>query len=95
MMKLQEDGYVSQSSALSFEVLPSLDVKPLERSSRARLGVLRCAGRKTTNTPHYVAITSRGSVPHVTPDMVEDEMDVRGVYVALEDCKSASGQSSV
>ncbi|KAK0728393.1 tRNA-guanine(15) transglycosylase-like protein [Lasiosphaeria miniovina] len=52
----------------------------------ARLGRLAIAARRTVDTPNYFAITSRGVVPHVTPDNLAKHLsDVGGAYMALED----------
>ncbi|KAK6420560.1 hypothetical protein LTR95_016931 [Oleoguttula sp. CCFEE 5521] len=49
---------------------------------RARLAL---PGRKIIETPHYLGLTSRGVIPHVSQDNFESLMDVSGVYIALED----------
>jgi len=54
----------------------------------ARLGRLVLPGCKVIDTPHYLASTSRGVVPHITPDNFVRFTPINGVYVALEDCKS-------
>lgn len=54
-----------------------------------RLGCLRLAERKTIETPHYLGLTSRGVIPHLTPDTFARDANVNGVYMSLEDCKSA------
>ena len=53
-----------------------------------RLGRLSLPGRRTIETPHYLGITSRGVVPHITQDTFQEDTDISGVYVPLEDCKS-------
>lgn len=53
-----------------------------------RQGWLSCQGRKLIETPHYLAISSRGSVPHLTQDMVRENTTISGLYTALEDCES-------
>jgi queuine tRNA-ribosyltransferase accessory subunit len=55
-----------------------------------RLGRLTVQGRNQLDTPNFLAITSRGVVPHMTPDVVAASTDIRGVHMALEDCKSTS-----
>ena len=70
----------------SFSVLKSTVSGGIER----RLGRFALPGRRALPTPHYIAISSRGTVPHVSPDMLRWHTDVRGVYVALEDCKLLS-----
>ena len=52
-----------------------------------RLGTLSCHRRVAIKTPHYVAITSRGAVPHLSQDMMRDNTAIKGIYVALEDCE--------
>ena len=53
----------------------------------ARLGTLSLAGRKPINTPHYLALTSRGLIPHITQDNLKSHFNVRSVHFPLEDCK--------
>ncbi|KAK1058019.1 hypothetical protein LTR12_000030 [Friedmanniomyces endolithicus] len=50
-----------------------------------RLGRLALPGRKVLETPHLLAITSRGAVPHITQDIFARDTSIGGVYVALED----------
>ncbi|KAI9158730.1 Queuine tRNA-ribosyltransferase accessory subunit [Paramyrothecium foliicola] len=51
----------------------------------ARLGELSFPGRKTIDTPNYTSVTSRGVVPHLTPDNVRKYTPIRAEYMALED----------
>lgn len=60
-----------------------------------RLGRLACQGRNSIETPHYLAITSRGSVPHLSQDVVNENTAINGVYTALEDCESLTYRISV
>ena len=53
-----------------------------------RLGQLLSYGRPPIHTPHYVAATSRGVVPHLSQDVFQKHTDIRAVYMGLEDCKS-------
>lgn len=53
----------------------------------ARLGRLALPGRRTIETPHYLGITSRGVVPHITQDTFSRDTNIGAVYVPLEDCK--------
>jgi len=53
-----------------------------------RLGKLSLPGKRSIETPHYLAVTSRGVVPHLTQDNFAHHTDITGVYVGLEDCKS-------
>lgn len=56
--------------------------------SAARLGKLSLPGRKAIETPNFIAATSRGSVPHLTPDNFKRHTTVSGVYMALEECET-------
>ena len=51
-----------------------------------RLGTLRFNDRTTIQTPHYIAISSRGAVPHLSQDTMRENTAIKGIYVALEDC---------
>ncbi|KAF2153349.1 tRNA-guanine transglycosylase [Myriangium duriaei CBS 260.36] len=50
-----------------------------------RLGTLNLPGRALIPTPNYIAITSRGAVPHITQDVYKNSTDIKGVYAAVED----------
>ncbi|MCJ1288166.1 hypothetical protein MMC26_007521 [Xylographa opegraphella] len=50
-----------------------------------RLGTLRFNNGTHIETPHYIATTSRGAVPHLSQDTMRDNTGIKGVYVALED----------
>ena len=52
-----------------------------------RLGKLSVAGRKSFDTPHYVAATSRGIVPHIAQNTMRKNMQIESVYMGLEDCE--------
>ena len=56
----------------------------------ARLGTLSLPKRSPIDTPNFIGLTARGAIPHLTPDNISRKSDLGGVYVALEDCKSAS-----
>ncbi|KAL3589303.1 hypothetical protein FPOAC2_11467 [Fusarium poae] len=52
----------------------------------ARLGRLAFAGgRRTMRTPNYIAVASRGVVPHLTPDNVTKHTTFDASYLAIED----------
>ncbi|KAG6004562.1 hypothetical protein E4U21_000946 [Claviceps maximensis] len=53
--------------------------------SVARLGRLSIPGRRPIDTPNYTAITSRGAIPHLTPDNVTNHTNLTSAYMALED----------
>jgi queuine tRNA-ribosyltransferase subunit QTRTD1 len=58
-----------------------------------RVGQLLRSGRTAINTPHYIATTSRGVIPHVSSDVLAKSTAVSAVYYPLEDCKSARAQA--
>ncbi len=53
----------------------------------ARLGQLSLPGRKVIDTPNFTAVTSRGFVPHLTPEIVSNHTSLSSAYMALEDCE--------
>ncbi|KAK0752253.1 tRNA-guanine(15) transglycosylase-like protein [Schizothecium vesticola] len=67
---------------MKFEVLKAA----ITDGSALRLGRLAFSGRRTIDTPNYFAVTSRGAIPHITPDNVNNHLHTSGVYMALEDC---------
>lgn len=52
----------------------------------ARTGLLNLPNRQPIKTPHYLALASRGAIPHLTQDNVAKHTDIRGAYMAVEDC---------
>ena len=52
-----------------------------------RLGRLSVKGRDHLETPNFVAVSSRGVVPHITPDVISASSQIGGVHMALEDCE--------
>jgi len=71
------------SELLSFDLL-----NPMSSEDEPRLGRLNFQGRAPTDTPHYVAVSSRGAVPHLSQDMMRDNTKISAMYAALEDCES-------
>lgn len=59
----------------------------VSESDGARLGCVSLPGRKSLETPNFLALTSRGVVPHISPDVVGEQTDFCGVYTAIEDCR--------
>jgi Queuine tRNA-ribosyltransferase len=59
----------------------------LNTESYARTGTLALRRRRVVETPNFLAITSRGSVPHITPDVLLEHTGIGGVHMALEDCE--------
>ena len=64
---------------------------PVIDGVQARLGQVTLPGRKAVRTPHHIAVTSRGVVPHLSQDVFRQHTDVNGVYMALEDCEWNDG----
>ncbi|KAI9658563.1 MAG: hypothetical protein M1821_002123 [Bathelium mastoideum] len=58
---------------------------PTNQSSGARLGKLLLSNRNAVQTPHYLAITSRGIVPHLSQDNLQRHTNITSAYVAIED----------
>lgn len=56
-------------------------------NSGPRLGQLLRGGRKTIQTPHYVATTSRGVLPHISHDVLAKNTTISSMYFGIEDCK--------
>ncbi|EGS17345.1 queuine tRNA-ribosyltransferase-like protein [Thermochaetoides thermophila DSM 1495] len=74
------DTQTVETASMRFDIL-----KAALCDGTTRLGRLSFAGRATVETPTYIAVTSRGAIPHLTPDNVSKHMNVGGVYMALED----------
>ena len=55
-----------------------------------RLGNLTFPNRVAMETPHYLPVSSRGAVPHVTQDNMRDHTGLKSMYAALEDCESTN-----
>lgn len=60
---------------------------PSEASSgaKARTGKLELPGRQPIQTPNFLANTSRGVIPHISPDAILPQAPVPGVFTAIED----------
>ncbi|CAG8956246.1 hypothetical protein HYFRA_00003626 [Hymenoscyphus fraxineus] len=71
----------SRASGLSFEVSGAIEYNTPD----ARLGRLSIAGRNDIDTPNFFSISSRGVVPHLTPDVIGEHTQPGGVHIALED----------
>lgn len=59
----------------------------LRRSEPFRLGQIILRQHDPISTPSFVAATSRGVIPHITPDVVSRSTRIPAVYIGLEDCK--------
>ncbi|KAK1783421.1 tRNA-guanine(15) transglycosylase-like protein [Copromyces sp. CBS 386.78] len=76
---MSSDGQ-EPTTTMTFELL-----KTAVKDGGARLGRLAFSGRRTVDTPNFFGLTSRGVIPHVTPDNVEKYLHTNGTYMALED----------
>lgn len=56
-------------------------------ASNLRIGCLSFQDRVQLETPHYVAVSSRGAVPHLSQDMMRGNTRINAIYAALEDCE--------
>lgn len=56
-----------------------------------RAGRLSLPKRPPIDTPNFLGLTSRGVIPHITPDVLFKHTDLSGSYMALEDCKIDNG----
>ncbi|KAK3299182.1 tRNA-guanine(15) transglycosylase-like protein [Chaetomium fimeti] len=75
------DTQNEDSRAMRFEVLKGA----LKDGVAARVGRLAFARRLPIDTPNFIGMTSRGTVPHVTPDNLGKHLQTTGAYMALED----------
>ena len=76
-------GSTTTFGALRFELLSAAT----SEAAAPRLGRLSISGRRKIETPTFWAATSRGVIPHLTPDNVANHTAITGAYFALEDCK--------
>lgn len=87
-------GSVSQSAKAAEFVLH--DIPGTESAGpedyAARIGSLNRRGQ-ILETPNFLAITSRGVVPHLTPDVLTQHTQFEGVHMAIEDCRLFTGFS--
>ena len=72
----------SKPSLLDFEI-----VEPQGVGKPARCGLLSFRDRRSIQTPHYIASSSRGTVPHVSQDNLREHTCVSSLYAGLEDCE--------
>ncbi|CAJ2507186.1 Uu.00g083720.m01.CDS01 [Anthostomella pinea] len=64
-----------------FEVLRSIT----NDGAGIRVGRLALPKRPPMDTPNFIGLTSRGAVPHMTPDNLVKHTELGGTYIALED----------
>lgn len=78
---MSEETGVEGPEGMGFQLL-----KASVGSGGARLGRLSLPSRVPIQTPSYVAMTSRGTVPHLTTDNLERHTSFESAYMAFEDC---------
>jgi queuine tRNA-ribosyltransferase len=83
------DQSLENSANMSGRKIFELITSAAADGSAARLGKLALPGRKAIETPNFIAATSRGSLPHLTPDNFKRHTTVSGVYMALEECETS------
>lgn len=78
---MKEEG---EKEGMRFDILRAVT----GNGNAARLGrlVLPDSQRQPVDTPNFFALTSRGVVPHLTPDTIARHVEIPGVYMAMEDC---------
>ncbi|RDW95083.1 putative queuine tRNA-ribosyltransferase-like protein [Coleophoma crateriformis] len=81
------NGDAANNQSCVFEVLSAVD----SDTGGARIGRLAVQGRKELNTPDFLAVSSRGVVPHLTPDVLASHTHFSGVHMALEDYIEKTG----
>jgi queuine tRNA-ribosyltransferase subunit QTRTD1 len=74
---------MEKGKTVAFEILSQFDAGIVG----PRLGRLAVPERRVLETPNFFAITSRGVVPHIAPDIIAADTQIGGVHIALEDCK--------
>lgn len=60
-------------------------VKETISQPSARLGRL-LLNNVSIDTPSFIAPASRGTIPHLSQDNLQDHTNIKGIYIALEDC---------
>ena len=91
-----EQGIAAGFSRLPPEMLTFTLKQAVSNGLGPRVGQLlrsRRARGAAIDTPHYVATTSRGVVPHVSHDVLQKSTAVSVVYISLEDCKNFPAQA--
>ncbi|KAK4462901.1 Queuine tRNA-ribosyltransferase-like protein [Cladorrhinum samala] len=88
-----QDPESSTPTAMRFEVLKNL-AKDAATTASSRLGHLSLPGRRPLETPNYIGVTSRGCLPHLTPDNVTKHLQTSAAYMSLEDFIEKPQQNS-
>ncbi|OTB18155.1 hypothetical protein K445DRAFT_347192 [Daldinia sp. EC12] len=71
----------SSDNNVMFNVLKTIAVE----GGMPRAGRLSLPKRKPIDTPNYIGLSSRGAIPHMTPDVISKHVELNGSYMALED----------
>ena len=79
------DINIEKLSLLPEEMLSFTLLTSIQRAG-PRLGQLALRERSKIATPHYIANTSRGVVPHISQDNLVRHCKLDGLYLGLEDC---------
>jgi hypothetical protein len=66
------------------DVPEAKELEPQEYTARLGTWTKR---NQVIETPNFIAITSRGVVPHMTPDVLTQHTQFQGVHMAIEDCR--------
>lgn len=74
---------IKETKGLLFELLDHSHLAAIG----PRLGRLAVKSRQDLDTPNFLAVSSRGVVPHLTPDVISAHSRIGGVHMALEDCR--------
>jgi queuine tRNA-ribosyltransferase len=74
---------LKELKGLVFKILGHFDAG----TTGPRLGRLAVKGHQELETPNFLAVGSRGVVPHLAPDVISAHTKFGGVHMALEDCK--------
>ena len=80
-----DSGTAERLAQMPEEMLAFTLETALQRSG-PRVGRLVQKNRAAIATPNYVAITSRGVVPHLSQDNIARHTKVKSLYLGLEDC---------
>ena len=80
-------------SARADDMRPFRLLDSTKRTPGPRLGKLKLPRRQSIETPHYLAVTSRGVIPHLTQDNFKRHSSIRAAYLGLEDCKCLQAAS--
>lgn len=75
------------AEGMKFDILKPVAAAAAGDGVAARLGRLTLPQRQAIETPNFFAVTSRGVVPHLTPDTIARYGRFPGVYMAVEDSR--------